>query len=93
MIVLLTHYGVNLILLEGWAAGSIILFSNTYWTTIITLLSISLVTGTPEMMMAPKSTRQFMFGTSLLTLFTFFGNAGMIMYRYMTGSTPTDSIS
>ena len=93
MIILISHYAVNLFLLNGWAAGSIILFGNTYWTTIITLLSISLITGTPEMMMAPKTTRLIMFGTSLLTLLSFFGNAGMIMFRYMTGSTPTDSIS
>lgn len=90
-IALTTHVGVNLITLDGWADGSMVLIFNTYYTFYITFFSVMMLLGSPSMMLAPYEFRRTIFGLSTMTVSAFIGNLVSILVRYMFGTTPSDS--
>jgi hypothetical protein len=44
-------------------------------------------------MMAPKNFREILFSASTFNILSFFGNVGVVVFKYFKGTTPYDSLS
>ena len=82
----------NVVQLQGWGNGSILLMFNSYYSTWMAIFSSLLMVGQPQVMMAPKGFRMTLFVLSTLTISSFLGNLFLLTAKYFLGSTPTDSM-
>lgn len=94
--VLISHYLHNIGAMRGWAGGNFFLVSNTIYTTMMTMASISTLLGLPVWLMAPFRTRftvfilacisTTVFTSSLFaTVLTFIKNGRQVSLRNIVG--------
>ena len=59
----------------------------------MTVISAMLMIGEPSMMMAPYEFRLGVFIMATVSVSMFMGNIGVVLMKYFSGQTPTDSLS